>query len=287
MIVNKASNSGRALKEIQSHWAQILEKLVEVTLFEVEPQDSIEKVVALKSEHFDVIVACGGDGTARKVAIGLKDSEALFGVLPIGTGNDFAKMLGLTSSFSENLDTLASLKTKKLDLIQFNDSYFINTLGLGFDGRTNLYASKLTFLKGTAKYVVAGLQSLITSKSFTSTIQINDETYSFNTVMTLIANGKWEGGRYFISPESVLNDGFFEIIIINDISKFRLAIEFIRLSFGHSLSDEIQSTFKANKVTIRTSKPVLVHADGEVESQETKFEIGVEAKQLKVICKNL
>ncbi len=287
LIVNKASNSGRALAVIQTHWDQIREKLVDVVLFEVGPDDSIDQIAALKSEHFGVVVACGGDGTTRKVAIGLKDSEALFGVLPIGTGNDFAKMLGLSSSFSANLDTLASLKTKSLDLIRFNNSYFINTLGLGFDGRTNLYATKLSWLKGSSKYVVAGLQSLIKCKPYTTTIQINDDVHSFDTLMTVIANGKWEGGRYFISPGSVNNDGLFEIIIINNVTKIRLAVEFIRLSLGYSLSDEIQSTLSANKATIKTSKQVLVHADGEVESKETKFEIEVVAKQLKVICTNL
>lgn len=286
LIVNKASNSGRALAVIQAHWHQIKEKLIDVELSEVGPDDSIDQIAASKSEHFDVVVACGGDGTARKVAIGLKDSEALFGVLPIGTGNDFAKMLGLSSSFSANLDTLASLKTTSLDIIRFNNSYFINTLGLGFDGRTNLYATKLSWLKGSSKYVVAGLQSLIKSKPYTTTIQINDDVYTFDTLMTVIANGKWEGGRYFISPESVNNDGLFEIIIINNVTKIRLAAEFIRLSLGYRLSDDMYTLLDARKAIINTSKPVFVHADGEVEPSNHLFEVEIGIKKLSVICRN-
>ena len=283
LIVNKASNSGRALIVLKNHWAEIKQKLGDVELIEISQEDSITEIVAQESQNFDVIVACGGDGTARKVAIGLKGSDTLFGLLPIGTGNDFAKMLGLSSSFSENLDTLASLKTKKLDLIRFNESYFINTLGLGFDGRTNWYASKLSFLKNSSKYVIAGLQSLITSKPCTVTIELDDKSYSFNTLMTVIANGKWEGGRYFISPESLNDDGIFEIIIIKNVSKIRLAIEFIRLSLGHSLSERIKFVITTKKAVIKTSEPVFVHADGEVESLENQFKLEITPKQLEVI----
>lgn len=287
LIVNRASNSGRALAIIKSHWIKIEEKLGEVELFEVRSQDSIAQIAALKSQQFDIIVACGGDGTARKVAIGIKDSDALFGLLPIGTGNDFAKMLGLSSSFLENLNVLASLKTKPLDLIQFNNSYFINTLGLGFDGRTNLYASNLQFLKGSLKYVVAGLQSLFTSKLYTATIHIDNRVHSFKTLMIVVANGRWEGGRYFVSPGSVNDDGLFEIIIINNVSKIRLAIEFIRLSLGYSLSDNIHSIFRTNNATIYTSKAVFAHADGEIESQKNQYSIKVYPQQIKVIYNTL
>lgn len=287
LIVNRASNSGRALAIIKSHWIKIQEKLGEVELIEVRSHDSIDQIATLKSQQFDIIVACGGDGTARKVAIGIKDSDALFGLLPIGTGNDFAKMLGLSSSFLENLNILASLKIKPLDLIQFNNSYFINTLGLGFDGRTNLYASNLQFLKGSLKYVVAGLQSLITSQSYTATIHIDNRIHSFKTLMTVVANGKWEGGRYFVSPASANDDGLFEIIIINNVPKLRLAIEFIRLSLGYKLSDSIHSVFRTNKATINTSNAVFVHADGEIETQQNQFNIKVSTKQLKVIYNSL
>ena len=287
LIVNKAANSGRALSLLKNNWTEIQQKLGNVKLIEVNPEDSIIEIVALESHNFDVLVACGGDGTARKVAIGLKDSDTLFGLLPIGTGNDFAKMLGLSSSLSENLDALASLQTRNLDLIQFNESYFINTLGLGFDGRTNWYASKLPFIKGSSKYVIAGLQSLMTSKPFSVTIKADTEIYTLMTLMIVVANGKWEGGRYFVSKESVNDDGLFEIIIINNVSKIRLAIEFIRLSLGYSLSGNIHSVFRSNKAIINTSEAVFVHADGEVESQENQFEIKFNNSQLKVIYKKI
>ena len=275
LIVNKASNSGRALSVVKTHWDEIQRKLQKVELVEVNTHQSIEEISSEKSSFFDVIVACGGDGTARKVAIGLIGSNALFGLLPIGTGNDFAKMLGLTNSFSKNIDILALNKTQKLDVIKFNDSFFINTLGIGFDGSTNLYASKLIFLKGSIRYVIAGIKSLFTAIPFDAIIRLGESSHTFKTMMIIIANGKWEGGRYLVSPDSVNNDGFFEAIILISLSKLRLAIEFILLSMGLKPSKGIFRTFKSKDAEISLSETVLVHADGEVEKQTDSFKISL------------
>lgn len=283
LIVNKASNSGRALSVIQNNWEEIQEKLKKVELVEVDRHQSITEITSEKSASFDVIVACGGDGTARKVAIGLIGSNALFGLLPIGTGNDFAKMLGLTNSFSKNLDVLVNRATRNLDVVRFNDSYFINTLGIGFDGRTNYYASKLTFLKGSGRYIVAGFQSLFTTKAFEAKIKSEGENRSFKTMMIIIANGKWEGGRYLVSPDSENNDGLFEVIVLLSLSKFRLALEFIRLSVGMEPSKNIFRSFKTYNIQISTSKPVFIHADGEGEIKSDSFRVSVLNSTLKVI----
>ena len=287
LIVNKASNSGRALSVIQSNWDEIQAKLQKVELVEIDAHQSIIEITTQKSASFDVIVACGGDGTARNVAIGLIGSNTLFGLLPIGTGNDFAKMLGLSKSFSENLDILIQNSTQKLDVIRFNDSFFINTLGIGFDGRTNHYASRLKFLKGSSRYVLAGIQSLFTAKAFQASIELEGESHFFRTMMIIVANGKWEGGRYLVSPDSENNDGVFEIIILLSLSKLRLALEFIRLSLGLEPSKTIFKSFKSQKANINTSKSVFIHADGEGESQTNFFKISLLDKSLNVICSSL
>ena len=283
LIVNKASNSGRALSVVQNNWEEIQEKLEKVELVEVDIHQSIAEIASKKSAFFDVIVACGGDGTARKVAIGLIGSNALFGLLPIGTGNDFAKMLGLTKSLSKNLDILANRAIQNLDIIRFNDSYFINTLGIGFDGRTNYYASKSTYLKGSIKYVLAGVQSLFTAKAFQATVNSEGENYSFKTMMIIVANGKWEGGRYLVSPDSENNDGLFEVIILLSLSKSRLALEFFRLSLGLKPSKSIFKSFKTSNAAINTSESVFLHADGEREKKVNSFNISLVQEQIRVI----
>ncbi len=287
LIVNSASNSGKAPEVIEKYRSEIESKLKRFEIVWVTSEDSITDIAKSKASSFDVVVACGGDGTIRKVAIGLIGSNAILGVLPIGTGNDFAKMLQLTDSFSENLHKLATSSVEYLDVIQFNDSYFINTLGIGYDGRTNKYASRLNLFKGPIKYLLAGIQSLFTASPFETSLYIDDKSYSYKTLMVIIANGKWEGGRYFISPESKNNDGIFEILVLENVSKVRLAFEFIRLSAGKKPSENIFKVFKTNRIKLNTSIPVHIHADGEVESHSNTFNIKLLEYKLKVAGKFL
>lgn len=286
LIVNPFSNSGRALKVLKRYESEILEKLTNAELYVVKKEDSISEIAFKKAEKFDVVVACGGDGTARNVGIGIRDTEALFGLIPIGSGNDFARMLNLSNSISENIDVLKRASYKEVDLVSFNDKYFINTLGIGFGGLTNYYASNLRNVKGSFKYLFAGLKALRSYKPFE--VQIKPHTSNlktYTTPMVIVANGKWEGGGFLISPDSVFSDSEIELIIIKKSSKFRLTIEFIRLSLGLSLSKNISKKIKGSNFLINTSEPVYVHADGEVEKKESEFDIRVYPKKIRAIQK--
>ncbi len=283
LIVNKSSNSGRAIHVINKHLLQIQSYLKNFEIYEVGEAESISEIASLKAQKFDVVVACGGDGTARSVATGIKDHEALLGILPLGSGNDFAKMLGLTNSFLDNLNVLKNGVTQDLDIgVVNNNTYFINTFGLGFDGYTNYLASK-TKIKGSLKYIVSGLRALFISKSFNATIKTEDGSETFNTLMIIVANGKWEGGKYFVSPKSLNNDGVMELIILKKISRINLAFEFIKLSLGKPLPNDLIVHKHVNKVTINTSLPIFNHADGEIEKNDNSFSIDLISGKIKVL----
>lgn len=285
LIVNKASNSGRSIGIINKHLELINKTLLRVEIFEVDVNESISQIAKSKATDFDVIVACGGDGTARNVAIGLRKSDKIFGVLPLGSGNDFAKMLNLSQSFEENLHILKEANTRSLDLGIVNDTFFINTLGIGFDGHTNYLASK-SKIRGALKYVFSGIRALISVKSFYCTIELDQKKKSYETLMIIIANGKWEGGKYFISPNSINNDGILELIIFQSINRIKLMIEFIKLTFGKSMSSNSSKIIPIKKATIHTSIPVFVHADGEIKTAQDSFLIDIKPNILNVIYRS-
>ncbi len=286
LIINKASNSGRSIGIINKNLELINKILKKVEILEVDINESISQIATSKAEYFDVIVACGGDGTARNVAIGLRNTNKLFGVLPLGSGNDFAKMLNLSSSFEENLHILKVANTRSLDLGIVNVTFFINTLGIGFDGHTNYLASK-TNIRGPLKYVFSGIRALFSAQSFSTTIEIDQKKKIFKTHMVIIANGKWEGGKYYISPYSINNDGKLELIIFQSINKIQLMIEFIKLTFGKSLSTKLTKIIPINQAIIQTSIPVYVHADGEIELPQDSFIINIKPKHLNVIYRSI
>ena len=284
LLVNPRSDAGRTGRFIEKNRELINQILGEVEIYSIDPEESISEVARRKSEEFEIIVACGGDGTASNTVKGLTGSDAVFGVLPLGSGNDFARMLGLGNSFEENLQHLQKGITQKLDVVKVNKETFINTLGLGFDGLTNYLATKSRLSKGDLRYILAGLKATFLARRFEITFSSEHHQLTRKTWVAIAANGKWEGGRYLVSPFSENTDGILEILISKNISLLRLSIEFIKLSMGFSLSENIFERFQFKKCVLNTSGSVFVHADGEVLPKESVFKVEVMPGCLSVIA---
>lgn len=279
LLVNELSNSGKARSVIEQYKHEIESILEDVEINFIKKGVSLSEITQSKSENFQSIIACGGDGTARSVAIALKGSDTKFGLLPLGSGNDFAKALGLSKSFIQNLETIKRQKITQVDVIRFNEQYFINTLGIGFDGLTNYLASKSS-IQSDLKYVVAGFKALTLAKPFSVQITSGERTMNLEVMMVIVANGSWEGGKYFISPESKNNDGISELILVKKISKLRLLIEFIRLSLGSTFSPDIILKQSFIKCTIKASSDQYIHADGELIDNNSSFVVSVEKEKI-------
>lgn len=282
-MVNPKANSGKTGSFIKNNEDLITRYLGEVEFCYLSEDESLSEIASSKTQEFNCIVACGGDGTARNVASGLVHSQSVLGLLPLGSGNDFAKMFGLSSDLELNLKVLKAQKVIQIDAAKVNDEYFFNTLGLGFDGQTNYYASRFKNVKGNLKYVLAGLKTLIKAKSFRVTLKSEHFTRNFESMMLVFANGKWEGGKYFISPFSQNDDGKLELISIKPINIISLAYEFIRLSSGSTLRKQIIEQHYITDCEISIDERVHVHADGEILKQDTKFEIRIIPGSLQVI----
>lgn len=283
LLINPQSNSGKAGSFIKKNEQLIRSYFSDVEFCYLKAEESLEELSSIKAEDFRYIIACGGDGTARNVASGLVYSEAIFGILPLGSGNDFAKMFGLKKDLEFNLRVLKERKTMRSDSVRVNKEYFFNTLGLGFDGQTNYYASRSKFVKGNLKYVLAGLKTLFRVKSFRVQLKYEGSTHNFESMMLVFANGKWEGGKYLVSPNSLNDDGLVELINIRKINILSLAFEFIRLSLGLTLRKQIIEQHVITECEIKLNKKVFVHSDGESLEKNDRFDIEVLPASLQVI----
>lgn len=228
--------------------------------------DSIEDIAREKSHSFSHIIACGGDGTVNKTVHGLIETDCILGVLPLGSGNDFAQSTGIPLNFDQAFNVLLSGRTKSIDVITCSNELFLNTCGIGLDGLTNFYASRNMYRSGFMRYFSSGLKALIAAQPFTTSIVItaSNQRIDQKVWMITIANGATEGGRYRISPTSENSDGRAELILVKNISRLRLFIEFMKLSLGLPFSESVADTFTFfNSVKIQTEKNQKVHMDGE------------------------
>ncbi|MAO64719.1 MAG: hypothetical protein CL666_06940 [Balneola sp.] len=277
-LINCASNSFRAEGFFKQREAELSSLFPGADFVYIRKDDSIEDIAKDKATAFNYIVACGGDGTVNKVANGLIGTDTVLGVIPLGSGNDFAQSISLNGEFEQAIQSLKTNSLKKIDVIESDQGYILNTFGIGVDGVTNYFASKSRFRSGFLRYFVGGLRALATSRPFGISLKISGKDIRLpqKIWMAALANGKNEGGRYTISPDSDHADGIFEIVVVNPISRIRLIFEFIKLSFGIPFRDDVVRIYTSDKSAfIKTDHPQKVHSDGEqiTPFQSGKFEI--------------
>jgi YegS/Rv2252/BmrU family lipid kinase len=247
-----------------------------------------EELVSISIEaakRSSVVVACGGDGTAQSVAQGIHGSKALMGLIPVGSGNDFAKSIGLKTkqNIEYYLNVLLKRELLQVDMPKINEQIFVNTAGIGFDGLTNYYASQFRFLKGMMKYTVAGLKAFLTARPFLINGVIDDEKLSKKVWLVAVANGAIEGGKYVISPASKNSDGILDLVIVPAYSRIKLGIAFIILSFGKTLPDSFSEVCSFKKASLNIQKKHFIHLDGEVGTSSSQYQIELKNEPLNVI----
>lgn len=238
---------------------------------------NIEEIAREKSHHFDIVVACGGDGTIHKVINGIAETDTALGVLPIGSGNDFVKTMGLKKSPAECLHILDRGFRKRIDLIRFDgdaSGWCGNTLGMGLDGWANHYAHQNNTLRGSLLYVYGAIKAAIHFKGSRVILEKDGDVMQDHLLMVTACNGKWEGGNFFLAPHASVTDGKIDLLTISAMPLAQILAYLPRFRWGPSdqMSGVSLSTCKFLRYS--SNKPVAVHCDGE--------ELGTNIKDLVV-----
>lgn len=246
--------------------------------------DLIVKQAAKAAEQFDYVIAAGGDGTAQQVAKGVLGTDAILGVLPMGSGNDFAKSLGMDKPFEQALDVLKRADINRIDVVQTGSDIFLNIFGVGIDGLTNYYAAGSPLKSASLRYFVSAVKALLQADRFEYECIIDGDRLAGKSSMIVVANGPTEGGRYKISPRSCNTDGILEVIIVRDVPLSRIVPEFLKLSAGIPFDEEIaiKRTCR-DSLSITLDRSCYAHADGEIVQPATEFCFRIKKQVLPVI----
>ncbi len=217
---------------------------------------------AVKAGHELVIVA-GGDGSLTSVVGFFAHQSTVLGVLPFGTGNSFAKSLGIAATVEEAVEVIVSGKVAKVDLGIVNDTYFANfaTIGLSSTiGRSTPAALKKVF--GPAAYGLAGIGPTLTSRAFEAKLRWDDHKLSVSTHQLIIANGRYYGFTPIL-PNATIVDGTLSVFTTNGLSRWDVAKMFVALSRGDQTQLENAEYFSTKEVTIKTKPRQSLDVDGE------------------------
>lgn len=222
-IYNPKSQKGKSAS-IYNYLQDLAESFNNAPVFRVEEDESIEQITRRIINDVDVVVACGGDGTIQKVVSGLLFTDTLLGIIPLGNGNDMIKSLNIPSDISKASRLLINGTTKPLDIGQCNDSIFVNTLGFGFDGLTNAYATQIESMWGKVRFLIAGLKANLRHVPFKVTITTEGSSIEKRLIMITPSNGRVEGGMFWIAPEASVRDGFLDLVMVEPVNKFKLPL---------------------------------------------------------------
>jgi YegS/Rv2252/BmrU family lipid kinase len=217
------------------------------------------------------VVAIGGDGTVNEVACGLAGGVIPMGCIPSGSGNDYARSVGIPKDVKGALRRILEGKTRTIDAARLNGRGFIISSGIGFDGEVARVTNEAFYKRwlnrmrlGSLSYVITVLRLLVSYKTSAVTIQIDDKTFSYPSVWLIaIANMPYYGGGMKICPDAKFDDGQFQLCIVDGITRLELLMFFPRVFQGTHISHPAVHLLTGSQLSIRSERPLSIHADGE------------------------
>jgi diacylglycerol kinase (ATP) len=211
----------------------------------------------------DAVALVGGDGTIHLGAQVLAKSGMPFGVIPAGTGNDFARGIGVPLNDPvKAADLVIAGNTRAVDLAVAKDEYITTIVAGGFDSLVNKRANAMSWPKGNARYTVATLAELRTFKPLEYVVTVDGEVIETKAMLVAVGTGPTYGGGLQICAGAEIDDGLLDITIIPPISRLTLLQMFPKLAKGTHVSDPRLRMLRGKSVRIE-SPGITAYADGE------------------------
>jgi YegS/Rv2252/BmrU family lipid kinase len=242
----------------------------------VYPTHATELATQAAKEGFELVIAAGGDGTVHEVVNGLmqvsKEKRPRLGVVPLGSGNDFAHAIGVDQKPSDALRKAINGSPRPIDIGLIEGSsgrreYWDNTLGIGFDATVTIRTHTLPIIRGFLMYLTAVLQTIaINHEAPLMKIKTDEETWEENNLMFVICNGPREGGGFLVAPDAVVDDGVFHYAAIGKVSRpmmLRLVPEVMNGTHGRFKQIRMG---KLRNLELEADAPLRIHIDGEIYS---------------------
>jgi diacylglycerol kinase (ATP) len=222
-------------------------------------------------KKFDYLVTAGGDGTLNEVINGIakRASRVCVGLVPLGTGNDFARSLGLPRAVEDNVDILISRKARPIDLVRVKSNrirYFVNVSAGGFSG---IVDEKLTpaikHAWGPLAYLRSAAAALPKLHGYRTRLVFDDEEpLSIELYNVVIGNGRFVAGGLPIAPDADLSDGLLDVVLIPKRTGPEVALLAAEILLARHLSSNSIIFRRARKVAVRSRPGMWFNVDGEV-----------------------
>jgi YegS/Rv2252/BmrU family lipid kinase len=235
------------------------------------PEHAVDIVGMADFSLYDGVIAAGGDGTLFEVINGYyKNPDAgkiPIGVLPIGTGNAFARDFELdVSQWKNAIEIIRMGKPRYVDVGKYHthgqDYYFLNILGMGFVADVGKTAHKLKIF-GNVSYTLGVFYQMVFLKAFRVKIEADGRTIEKENIFVEISNTRYTS-NFLMAPDASIDDGLLDVTLLGKATRRRLIQCFPKIFTGEHINMDEVDHFKAKNISVETSVPKVLTPDGEL-----------------------
>jgi diacylglycerol kinase (ATP) len=263
VVINPISGGGRGA-QIGAQVAQQLRESGNLgTVIRADSAaETLEQTRQVVSQGSDGVLAVGGDGLVHLAIQALAQTGVGLGVIPAGTGNDFARALGLPLAAPEKIiERVLSTAPQPVDLGLANQHFFGAILSTGFDSIVNERANAMRWPRGPMRYNLAIARELPVFKPRAYRFTIDNETFSTEAMLVAVANAASYGGGMKICPQAQINDGWLDVLILKPLSKIEFLRVFPKVYAGTHVTHPAVVIRRARSVEIEAD--AIAYSDGE------------------------
>ena len=278
VILNPSAGSIQDLDDVTARLARLPNAEIRVT---TKPGSAARFARTAIGKGRQTIVAAGGDGTLNEVINGIGENlgEARVGLLPLGTGNDFARSIEMPVDLEAALDVIRAGETRAVDLVRVTSDevrYFVNVSAGGFSGLVNeKLTPEMKKTWGPLAYLRGAAAALSELRAYRTTLAFdNAESLTMELYNVVVANGRYVAGGRSIAPEASIDDGLLDVILIPERPATELALVVAQIALGTHLSSDAVIHRRAKKLTVNSKPGMWFNVDGELVGNEpATFEI--------------
>ncbi|MBI5887878.1 MAG: diacylglycerol kinase family lipid kinase [Deltaproteobacteria bacterium] len=287
-IINPVAGGASSVKRIREAVVEAFKS--EDGIFEIKVAGAKGDTFKLSSgavkRGYEAVIACGGDGTVHEAAAPLVNTDTMLGVIPCGSGNGFAKSLGIPFDIAAGMELIKKWKPRPIDAGVIGDRYFFSTAGMGFDAHLSKkyndgFLSKR--LRGLLPYFPLAVWEFYRFKPRPLRMKMDNNLLSETPFILTFANIERYGGQAVIAPGAVPDDGFLDVCTVPEIGLLD-ALDLVKKLFnGRITAFKGYRCMRSSNIDIAGEGISAVHADGEPFQWQGNISVKVLPKGLRVL----
>jgi len=239
----------------------------------------------LAARGHNTVIACGGDGTVNEVINGIAGTRTALGIVPLGTGNDFAVNMGISKDINLACTIIKERRIKKIDLVKVNDDRFFGGTGcIGFDAEVAAFASRRRKEKSNPflLHVMGGLLKFVSYKPKTVELRFDGQRYFGDIMLVAFGNIRSYARGMVITPQAVSDDALLDICVVRPMPKWKVLSIFPSVYKGTHVNNKEVTLHRSRAVYVQSVRSMDLYADGDFMAT-TPFRLEVAPKHLNVI----